>query len=248
MAATHETNANGEVVTAVEELLVELRQGNDERAGQLLEQVASIWNVSLYQAVGKVTRQLHDSLQDFRFDSRIDALAQDEIPDAQQRLQYVITMTQQAADRTMSAVEDSMPRCEGLSSRAEVLQVAWKRFRNREMNADEFRDLSKQIEAFLGETRESTAKVKNNLNDVLMAQDFQDLTGQVIKRVITLVQEVEGKLVDLIRITGNRLQADAPQEKVDPIKAEGPVIAGVNDKGTVSGQDEVDDLLSSLGF
>jgi chemotaxis protein CheZ len=247
MVSKAKAEKNSEVVSSVEELLVELRKGNDERAGLLLEQVASMWNVSLYQAVGKVTRQLHDSLQDFRNDSRIDALAQ-EIPDAQQRLQYVINMTQQAADRTLNAVEESLPRCEAMENRAEVLQDAWRRFRKREMNADEFRILSNDIEAFLGETRDSSAQVRSRLNDVLMAQDFQDLTGQVIKKVITLVEEVEAKLVDLIRITGTRLQPDVVEEKVDPIKADGPVIKGVNDKGTVSGQDEVDDLLSSLGF
>lgn len=243
---------SSDVVGDVEKLLEELRNGNDEEAGALLEQIAALWNVSLYQAVGKVTRQLHDSLQSFSHDARIDALAQEDIPDAHERLHYVMNMTEQAADRTLNAVEESLPKCEGIASRAEVLQKSWERFRNREMNADEFRALSKDIEAFLVDAQADSYTVKNHLNEVLMAQDFQDLTGQVIKRVISLVEEVEGKLVELIRITGTRIQSDPPPEVAKPVKSktqvEGPVVAGVNDTDTVSGQDEVDDLLSSLGF
>lgn len=88
-----------------------------------------------------------------------------------------------------------------------------------------------------------------------MAQDYQDLTGQIIRRVIALVEEVEGNLVQLVRISGQRI-VDDPQrserkqseasERMQ--KGEGPSIPGGDNEGVVSGQDEVDDLLSSLGF
>jgi chemotaxis protein CheZ len=89
--------------------------------------------------------------------------------------------------------------------------------------------------------------MKTNLNDVLMAQDFQDLTGQIISRVITLVEEVEGNLVELIRLTGDRFikPQDAPETDT---AAEGPHVPGVGRTDVVADQDEVDDLLSSLGF
>jgi len=82
-----------------------------------------------------------------------------------------------------------------------------------------------------------------------MAQDFQDLTGQIITRVIELVEEVEGNLVELVRITGSRMSTPTKENnQEDKIKAEGPQVPGVRKSNVVSGQDEVDDLLSSLGF
>jgi chemotaxis protein CheZ len=80
-----------------------------------------------------------------------------------------------------------------------------------------------------------------------MAQGFQDLTGQIIRRVIALVEELEGNLVELVRISGQNLLTEQRAETKSHAEASGPPVPGL-DKGTVSGQDEVDDLLSSLGF
>ena len=114
----------------------------------------------------------------------------------------------------------------------------------RELSADEFRALSKDITVFFDNTN-SLEKVKNHLTAVLLAQEYQDLTGQIIKKVINLVGEVEDKLVALIQVTG------APQitsEDNSKSSLDGPPVPGIAHKDTVSGQDEVDDLLSSLGF
>jgi chemotaxis protein CheZ len=86
-----------------------------------------------------------------------------------------------------------------------------------------------------------------------MAQDFQDLTGQIIGRVINLVSDVEDSLVEIIKIGGNRLSKSSPQKKEEEKKEEavaldGPQVPGLESTTAVSGQDEVDDLLSSLGF
>lgn len=88
------------------------------------------------------------------------------------------------------------------------------------------------------------------MNEVMMAQDFQDLTGQIITRVIELVEEVEGNLVELVRLTGERIATvpDQKDDRAEEIKAEGPHVPGLGDSKVVNGQDDVDDLLSSLGF
>jgi chemotaxis protein CheZ len=93
-----------------------------------------------------------------------------------------------------------------------------------------------------------SGQIRADLSEVLMAQDFQDLTGQVIQKVITLVQEVEEKLVQLIRITSSSEALPAREPKPRGIEAEGPQMKSQQGADTVSGQDEVDDLLSSLGF
>jgi chemotaxis protein CheZ len=148
----------------------------------------------------------------------------------------------------MTAVEESMPICESLEERATALKAEWGRFTQRKMSPDEFRDLSRRLGDFLDGVNKDAPTLRANLQEVLMAQDFQDLTGQIIHRVVQLVDEVESNLVDLVRISGQGLVAERPEEKKeDRIAASGPPVPGV-DTGTVAGQDEVDDLLSSLGF
>lgn len=237
-----------DVLQHAEDLVRELQKGNEEKVASILETISIARDKTLFEEVGKMTRQLHDALEAFRQDSRIDDLAEHDIPDARERLTYVITMTQQSADRTLSAVENTMPVAERISERAGSLGASWKKFRHRKLTADEFRTLAGEIDEFLTDITDDSTVMKNNLNDVLMAQEFQDLTGQIITRVITLVEEVEGNLVELIRLTGDRFNGASDKPESSGIEAEGPQIPGVGSNDVVSSQDDVDDLLSSLGF
>jgi chemotaxis protein CheZ len=243
---TVDTVINDNVLATAERLVVEMRSGNEDQAAKALDELVRAREVSLFQELGKLTREFHDALASFRVDSRVSDLAEKDIPDARERLNHVITMTQNAADRTMSAVEHSLPLVEDIANVAVNLRAQWQRFQKREMNAQEFRELAKSIDSFLGTTETKSADLKSKLNDVLLAQDFQDLTGQIIKRVITLVEDVEANLVNLIKLSSQKVvPVNTPH---DAIKAEGPVVPGVKTDGAVSGQDAVDDLLSSLGF
>jgi chemotaxis protein CheZ len=236
-----------DVLERAEELIKEMQQGNEQRVAQLLNYVHTARDNLLFHEVGKMTRQLHDALESFRRDSRIEDLAEQDIPDARQRLSYVIEMTQKSADRTLNAVEETMPMAEKIADQAGQLSQTWQRFRRRELSVEQFRELSAAIETFLSDIARDSDIMKNNLQDVLMAQDYQDLTGQIIKRVITLVEEVEGNLVELIRLTGDRI-INPTETKQSNVEAEGPQVPGVGKNDVVSNQDEVDDLLSSLGF
>lgn len=243
-----------ETLTQARLLVQQIEDGKDVEAKQTLEDLAKMRESDLFQELGKLTRELHDTLGNFRLDSRITAFAEQDIPDAKERLNYVITMTEQAADKTLTAVEESIPVSEGLQKRSGELHGQWERFRNRDMSADEFRELSRELDEFFPKIRDDAQILQSNLSQVLMAQDFQDLTGQIIRRVITLVQDVEQSLVDLIRISGRAMlpaekQPEAKTKK--NIKAEGPAVPGVDDTeeaAVLQGQDDVDDLLSSLGF
>ncbi|MBI3775126.1 MAG: protein phosphatase CheZ [Gammaproteobacteria bacterium] len=243
---TVETVINDQVLATAERLIVEMRCGNEDQAAKALDELVRAREVSLFQELGKLTREFHDALASFRVDSRVSDLAEKDIPDARERLNHVITMTQNAADRTMSAVEHSLPLVEDIANVAVNLRAQWQRFQKREMNAQEFRELAKSIDLFLGTTETKSADLKAKLNDVLLAQDFQDLTGQIIKRVITLVEDVEANLVNLIKLSSQKVVP--VNNHHDAIKAEGPVVPGVKTDGAVSGQDAVDDLLLSLGF
>ena len=182
-----------------------------------------------------------------------------QITDATERLSYVVRLTENAANRTMDLVEQSTPVLNALSAEASALSVDWQRFMRREVAADEFRELARRVDGFLTRSEQGNREVAAHLNDILLAQDYQDLTGQVIKRVTTLVTEVESNLLKLVlmasqvdRFAGiqhdhEQLRAEKDEEK-HPARGEGPQIHADKREDVVSGQDDVDDLLSSLGF
>lgn len=229
------------------ELIEKLADGDEARCGQILDELTKLRESQLFQELGRLTRELHEALNAFRLDSRLTNLASVDIPDAKERLNYVISMTEQAATRTLNAVEESRPICGELAKRSGSLHEEWQKFMRREMQAPEFRDLCKRLVEFLSWIGSSVPRVDANLSDVLMAQGFQDLSGQIIRRVITLVEDVELNLVNLIKLTGQKI-APAEAPIAEPGKLDGPQIPGKNNTGAVSGQDEVDSLLSSLGF
>ncbi|MCF6211247.1 MAG: protein phosphatase CheZ [Gammaproteobacteria bacterium] len=246
------TDVSEDVLAHAEALVREMQAGNEAQVTNLLSLINTAREEGIYHEVGKMTRQLHDSLNSFSQETRLDALTEDEIPDARARLRHVITLTQKSADRSLSAVEKTLPKCDQLSERIAKLGNSWQNFKRREMSIDQFRALSTELEAFFTDAEQDTSEIRDGLNEIMMAQDFQDLTGQIISRVIELVEEVEGNLVELVRITGTKFsgteEKDTGKDKKPDIEAAGPAIPGVGKSDLVSGQDEVDDLLSSLGF
>lgn len=226
-------------------LVSSIEQGNTSEVDQLINSLTSQHESMLFQEIGKLTRQLHDALGTFSDDERISNIAENRIPDARERLNYVIERTEESAHRTLNAVEEALPIASELEENGKAMREDWAKFTRREMNAEEFRQMSKKIESFL-ETVEADAKNLNKgLSDVMMAQDFQDLTGQIIRQVIELVQDLEEGLVSVIKRSGRTTQ---PVEEAKDIVAEGPQINKQDNPDVMSGQDDVDDLLSSLGF
>ena len=237
-------------------LLVEyLEKGEREQANALVDAITMRESTELFSEVGKLTRQLHDSLNTFQIDERLAHLTSDEIPDAQSRLTYVIEETEKAANATMDAVEKSMPLAEGLNERLIKIMPEWQKLMGRQIELGEFKQLCGDLDKLLSDATADSAILNSLLTEVLMAQGYQDLTGQVIRRVIELVKEVEDSLVSMLTAFGNvdglELVEDNPQtspKKTDTVKAEGPIIDAESRDDVVSGQDDVDDLLSSLGF
>jgi chemotaxis protein CheZ len=242
------------VLDQARDLVAQLEAGNVDAASDLIDELGRTREQNLFRELGKMTRQLHDALNSFAVDSRMVSLAESDIPDAKARLNHVITMTEQSADRTLTAVESTLPIAEQLEEQADTLHEKWGRFCSKDMRVEEFRDMSKEIDGFLCLTKGHAGQIHSNLSEVMMAQDFQDLTGQIIRRVITLVQEVEDNLVELIRLSGGaRLEQQGKPGDAEPepdlMTGVGPQVPGVDTAaGSVSSQDEVDDLLSSLGF
>jgi len=230
------------------DLVVALEQGNELEADKLLDKIAGQKEEQLFKELGLLTRQLHDTMAGFSLDSKITSMTENDIPDAKERLQYVITMTEQAANQTLSAVEDLLPVSRELNTQVDELSEKWERFLDREMPFEEFKSMSEKISKHFEESKGSLLQVQNGLNDILMAQGFQDITGQIIKRVIDLVQDLEVSMVELVRLAGGRKDTEDKQGHEHDLP--GPVVPGVDDKAgdVANNQDDVDDLLSSLGF
>ncbi|BFM20671.1 protein phosphatase CheZ [Gilvimarinus japonicus] len=242
-------------------LLVEKLQGNDfDEASRLIESITESRNKHLYQSVGRLTRGLHNAIVNFNVEGDLDgeppSIETSEIRDASDRLKYVIELTQKAADKTMDMVEEAAPIAMNLGQEAKSLRTEWVRLKDGDMSAEEFRSLYSRMDDFLGQMDSGTELLGRNLQEIILEQGFQDLTGQVLKRVMALISEVEQDLVSLVRIAGQveeitGLQVDADNEGrarvTDRANGEGPQI-DTSKNDVVSSQDDVDDLLSSLGF
>ncbi|WP_218353204.1 protein phosphatase CheZ [Alteromonas lipotrueiana] len=247
------TNVNVPIsLEEARQLVVHLEEGDNTAARELLDAISTKESIELFAEVGKLTRQLHDALNSFQLDERIVGLANDDIPDAQTRLTYVIEETEKAANTTMDAVEASMPIAEGLSERISTIMPEWKKLMTRQIDVAEFRILCADLDKLLTHTATDSAKLNGLLTEVLMAQGYQDLTGQVIRRVIELVKEVEDSLVHMLTVFGET-ESEQPvatekKQEISSVEAEGPIVNAEERDDVVKGQDDVDDLLSSLGF
>ncbi|MFT5691798.1 MAG: chemotaxis protein CheZ [Oceanicoccus sp.] len=246
-------------------LIEKLEMGDSSSIHTAIEDLNAARDRNIYVEVGKLTRGLHDAIVNFDIDtnSPVGGGAESgehtsKMTNAQDRLDYVLSLTQTSADKTMDMVEEGIPIAGEIHERAQALKVDWGRLQRREMEPDEFRDLYRRMDEFLVFSGDSSNLLSEKLNTILLAQDFQDLTGQVIKKVISLVQEVEVRLVELMRVAGqveeltgivrNADEQPAPaKEPVSAVEAEGPQIR-TDSPDVVTGQDDVDDLLSSLGF
>jgi chemotaxis protein CheZ len=193
--------------------------------------------------IGHMARALHDTLRELGLNKEIEKAAAT-IPDARDRLNYVATLTQQAAERVLNATEAAQPVVEKLGSDAQQLARQWDLLFEKKLDVPQFKDLVTQTHAYLHELPKQTKSTNAQLTEIMMAQDFQDLTGQVIKKIIELTKNMEQQLLALL------LENAPPSVKaeVNASLLNGPVINAKGRTDVVTSQDQVDDLLESLGF
>lgn len=231
------------------DLVHQLESGNSDEANIIINELSTRRDNDLYQEIGKLTRALHENINGSIDDSRMRTIMQEDIPDAKDRLDYVIKLTEQAAHNTLASVEHGMPVIDRLSTHADELEKKWKDFMTSPTDAAAFRSLATDNNDFLQSVIDETKVLQSYFSDILMAQSYQDITGQVIQNVMKMVQEVELSLVDIIQ-TSSRVATTSPQ--VDSNKnshGHGPAIPGASRKRDVlNSQNDVDDLLSTLGF
>ena len=218
------------------EALLDAAKGDDEPLfTALLDDLTAMREHALFQDVGRLTRQLHEALTSFQLDARVADFASEEFPDARQRLDQVITITEESAHKTMDLAEDMLPRTADLTERGHALSA--------QLSAADvdWSDLKPQLLAFVQHVEEQSASLRSGLSEVIISQNYQDLAGQEIRKVIRLVAEVEETMINMIRVAG---KSGVLAER----KRAGATASLPEGEQRITSQDEADELLSSLGF
>jgi len=197
----------------------------------------------IHSQIGHLTRALHDTMRELGYDKTLER-AVGKMPDTRDRLNYISTLTEQAAVKTLNAVEDAKPLQQKLETGAVELSAQWQALFERKLDTEQFKTLVHQTRGYLQDVPLNTKATNAKLLDVVVAQDYQDLTGQVLKRLSETVQQLENQLVAL-------LIESLPEDKrkdVDASLLNGPVVNAEGRSDVVTSQAQVDDLLESLGF
>ncbi|MFI5446013.1 protein phosphatase CheZ [Polaromonas sp. UC242_47] len=196
----------------------------------------------LINRIGQLTRQMREGIRELGLDKSI-ARAAEAIPNARDRLSYVAQMTERAAERALNAVDVAQPIQDKLAKQANGLTQRWDVWFASPLELDDARELVLDTRAYLSEVPKQVSATNAQLMEIMMAQDFQDLTGQVIKKMMDVIKDMETQLLQL-------LIDNAPIEKrqeANQSLMNGPQIKQGN-LDAVDDQEQVDDLLASLGF
>ncbi len=273
--------ANTNLLQISQTLVAQLNDNDMEAANHSIQQLCRMHESSLFQDIGKLTRRLHENLNNFSHDEKLETLMHEGLPDAKKRLDYVVQITEESAHKTLAIVENCMPMVKQITEQAQGLH-------NSRCTEKESTGIKVDTDTFLLQTIKDGKLLSSYLTDVLMAQSYQDISGQIIQRVIKLVQDIETSLVAMIRTchieiddnqlnhsvtkttttknhkySNNTLDDESGNDKLN-IHGYGPVVPGVNHSGEkmeaavkqdnesdnqiLQNQDDVDDLLSTLGF
>lgn len=199
---------------------------------------------AVFNRIGHMARSLHDTLGQLGYDKVIEQ-AVSALPDAKDRLAYVANLTEQAACRVLNATDIALPLVESVETDAKALGTRWDQVFANQMGVQDFRQLAIETRAFLNaQVAEKTKATHAQLTEIMMAQDFQDLTGQVIKKIVALAQDLEAGLMNvLIEVVPATKQTEEVRSLMN-----GPVVNAEGRTDVVVNQAQVDDLLDSLGF
>src|SRR5579872_1547785 len=244
-----------EYSACVEALTDALRAEDETAFFSAVDHIVHMREPGMFKELRQLTGDLQKALERFSIESRLADIAEHEIPDARTRLTHVIKMTDEAAHRTLDLVEQSGPLAERTAREASSLITSLKTYRDRPSGSgfegavrsiDAFLPVVRAVEAFLPAVRGDSEQIRKNLADVLLAQGYQDLTGQVIRSVIKLVGELEEALASLTKLSGDLVEHATLGE--NPDQGHGPVVPGVTRGDVAAGQTDVDELLSGLGM
>jgi len=196
-------------------------------------------SADVHHKIGQLTRQLHDSLNELGYAEKLRG-SMGELPDAPSRLSYIARLTGEAAEKVLNRVEQAKAQHDFIAQETRRVVTS--------LVKDPVAAVAKgEIMNFLTDVERVTKEADSHLTEIMMAQDFHDLTGQVIARVVNLAATIEEQLVQLL------IQTAPPSVQAAPIEAPrehlaGPVVDPEHTPDVVTNQSQSDDLLASLGF
>ena len=190
----------------------------------------------VFQQLGSITRLLHDTMEQLGVMPRLQTAA-DGLPDARSRLTYIAEKTAAAANKVLNSVDEAKADHAAITAATRDIAAA--------IVANPVKAVaSGAVLNFVRDVEARTARIDNHLTDIMMAQDFHDLTGQVVAKVVNLANDLEDSLLKLLV----SVVPPDQREKVDASILNGPVVNAEGRTDVVNNQGEVDDLLASLGF
>lgn len=198
---------------------------------------------NVFNRIGQMTRLLHDTIRELGYDRMLEETAQ-RLPDARERLSYISQMTEQAASRVLNATDIAKPIQDRVEETASELNDRWEQLYDKKLSIEEFKSLAGQTRSFLGQVANDSKVVNEQLLEIMMAQDFQDLTGQVIKKIVDMAQTLESELLRVLIEVMPENRRHVGNEGL----LNGPVVNAEGRDDVVTDQGQVDDLLESLGF
>lgn len=207
----------------------------------------------LVQRIGQLTRMLRESMRELGLDKEVEKAAQ-AIPDARERLTYVASMTEQAAERALNAIDRAQPLQNEIEEKARELDARWQSWFENPVELVQARELVQETRAYLNAVPEVTRATNQELLEIMMAQDFQDLTGQVITKMMDVIREVEHQLLQVLldSVPEGRDRGEMQRILDSPATDGAALVNGPQIKpdgeDVVSSQDQVDSLLDELGF
>lgn len=214
--------------------------------GEAAESATDAWpqQEAVFNRIGHMARTLHDTLGQLGYDKVLEKTVS-ALPDAKDRLAYVANLTEQAACRVLNATDIASPLVDDIENRSRALGAGWDKVFANQLGPDAFKQLASETRIFLNEQLpQKTQATHAQLTEIMMAQDFQDLTGQVIKKIVALAQELEAGLMTVL------LEVVPETKRTEEVTSlmNGPVVNAEGRTDVVVNQEQVDDLLDSLGF
>jgi chemotaxis protein CheZ len=198
----------------------------------------------MYERLGGIIRKLHESLRELGYDRSLSDVAS-QITDAQGRLEYIATLTEQAANKVLNAVDVGIPEQDVLANKAKEMEERWAQLFAGKLGIEEFKTLAGDSKQFATFVSEATDAEKARLLEIMMAQDFQDITGQLIKKIVAITSTAERELAQLLR---DNAPAEFKAAKAAEQKKPAELMQGPSTPGAAMEQDDVDSLLAELGF
>jgi len=248
-----------ELQSKAQELVALLDQGRLAEAMEVIKDLHEFRHQAFFSEVGHLTRGLHEAIKSFSHELG-GGLDDDEASadaDTAERLNYVIELTEKTAHDTMDRIDSALGLVDQLDSQSERFKDLLSLVGQLEQENDTLNGVYDRTCQVKEESEKTIEVLRTQLTDILVSQSYQDITGQLIRRVINLVTNVEQHLVGLMemaakveKLSGIEVAdttAEASDKKKNPIQAEGPQV-NKDHADVVSNQDDVDDLLSSLGF